>query len=71
MRRYINVVTVITFSYEIVISKNTSKLTLGKKPYHCTQCDVGFSQSSNLEQHIKTHSGEKPYQCSYCDKVFS
>ena len=38
MRRYIYVVTVITFSYELVISKNTSKLILGKN--HITVLNV-------------------------------
>ena len=30
-----------------------------------------FSQNSNLNRHMITHSGEKPYKCSHCDMTFS
>ena len=35
-----------------------------EKPYMCNQCDMSFSQNSNLITHIRTHAGDKPYQCA-------
>ena len=43
--------------------------------YTCTVvCGKGFSQNSNLQNHIRTHTaitGDKPYKCDICGKGFS
>jgi len=49
------------------------KLTVahtGQKPYQCTICLTGFSSTSNLAQHTKTHSGVT-HHCEVCKKSFS
>lgn len=43
----------------------------GNQPYICQTCGRGFSQSSALTKHKRTHTGEKPYICQTCGKGFS
>ncbi|XP_037670780.1 zinc finger protein with KRAB and SCAN domains 1 isoform X2 [Choloepus didactylus] len=48
-----------------------TKPTAGEKRYICAECGKGFSNSSNLTKHWRTHTGEKPYICTKCGKAFS
>lgn len=44
----------------------------GEKPYECITCRMRFTQSSNLNSHIRRlHIGETPYKCLTCDKNFA
>lgn len=36
----------------------------------CPVCSKGFSQKSNFNTHMNTHTGEAPHKCRYCDKRF-
>ncbi|KAI0663298.1 hypothetical protein C8Q70DRAFT_957380 [Cubamyces menziesii] len=36
----------------------------------CKICEKAFSQKSNLQTHLNTHTGERPHKCHYCEERF-
>src|SRR5260221_9870340 len=40
------------------------------KPFVCTACGKGCTNSSELRLHSMTHTGERPFTCSECSKRF-
>ena len=34
-----------------------------EKPYKCTQSDAAFTETGNLNVHMRIHSKDKPYKC--------
>lgn len=49
--------------------KTHQKLHL-QKPFRCNQCRKGYSDESQLQRHILSHTGDKPHKCHLCDKSF-
>ncbi|CAB3380086.1 Hypothetical predicted protein [Cloeon dipterum] len=41
-----------------------------KPVHHCTMCNRGFLNKSNIKVHMRTHTGEKPFRCEVCSKAF-
>lgn len=44
--------------------------TKDKPVHHCTVCNRGFLNKSNIKVHLRTHTGEKPFRCETCNKAF-
>ncbi len=34
--------------------------------HDCSECGKKFTQSANLQVHMRKHTGERPYECSEC-----
>ncbi|KAM8869822.1 uncharacterized protein AB9W97_016971 [Spinachia spinachia] len=41
-----------------------------EKPFRCTSCRKGYSDETQLQHHMLSHSGDKPHKCDLCDKSF-
>lgn len=42
----------------------------GERPYLCSICGKGFTQNSNLRQHLMRHNQNKPFKCVKCSANF-
>ncbi|KAH9951685.1 hypothetical protein B0H21DRAFT_717088 [Amylocystis lapponica] len=56
-----------------LVKRHIESKHLQFRPCKCPHegCDKSFSQKSNLETHMNTHTGAAPHGCLYCDQHFS
>ncbi|XP_029901965.1 zinc finger protein 260-like isoform X2 [Myripristis murdjan] len=45
-------------------------LKLHTLPYHCSQCEKGFTSKSGYYQHQRVHKKGRTFVCSHCNKGF-
>ncbi|XP_033837399.1 zinc finger protein 709 [Periophthalmus magnuspinnatus] len=43
---------------------------LHQKTFRCNTCLKGFSDETQLKQHMLSHKGNKPHRCNICEKTF-
>ncbi|XP_007500513.2 gastrula zinc finger protein XlCGF17.1-like isoform X1 [Monodelphis domestica] len=48
-------------------NENCSRLL----PFHCSECNRGFTHKSQLANHIRVHRPKKYFWCAGCDKIFA
>ena len=52
-------------------SENPKPKKKAERTHFCTLCGRGFTNSWNLQIHMKRHNNEKPYQCDQCAKAYT
>ncbi|XP_067869950.1 zinc finger protein 91-like [Heterodontus francisci] len=59
------------WSRQILKMEGQSTDRSGAKLYTCSVCGRGFSHSSGLSRHKRSHTGKKPCKCGDCGKGFN
>lgn len=57
------------FGCNTKLSRHISQVHMREKKHSCHFCGKGFDDTSNLRQHLQTHTGEKP-NCEICKMSF-
>ncbi|CAL4170007.1 unnamed protein product [Meganyctiphanes norvegica] len=54
-------------THQIKCGQDTQMLLVASQKHHkCNDCNLTFSRSFDLKQHINTHTGEKLFKCTEC-----
>ncbi|TBU64028.1 hypothetical protein BD310DRAFT_915207 [Dichomitus squalens] len=53
-----------------LVKRHIESKHLQLRPCKCKFCGKGFSQKSNLDTHLNTHTNNAPHKCHYCDEHF-
>lgn len=60
--------------FSCLSSLNTHKrthTTSRTQPYACQKCNLRFSRSEDLHNHVRVHDGKSIYSCTLCDRMFA
>lgn len=41
------------------------------QPYACRKCNLRFSRSEDLHNHVRVHDGKSIFSCTLCDRMFA
>jgi hypothetical protein len=42
-----------------------------RNKFVCWQCSYSTYSTSNIKDHVRTHTGDKPFKCDLCDSHFT
>ncbi|XP_063390654.1 PR domain zinc finger protein 5-like isoform X17 [Cydia fagiglandana] len=57
------------FKYRSYLSRHFNSTHTDK--YKCTYCNKQYHTSTELKEHVATHTGERPYACDMCNMRFT
>ncbi|XP_059205885.1 uncharacterized protein LOC131984936 [Centropristis striata] len=60
-----------SMSYKTISLPDNSNSHMIEEPLHCSVCNVGFSDTEALVQHMRIHTGQTQFRCSICGEEFA
>lgn len=60
-----------TFTNRRMFTVHTKRDHLMERPHKCPECDMGFSNSTILKNHMLTHTGLRMFKCEVCLKAYA